>query len=647
MQSKSEYISIVESLFDFAEGASEFDFHGKKVQFSPLDEFRSDQGNYRSRYAILNESILYIASSGTPHSTDINRSVEKVEQLLVNQGLENIHLIYDLRYVENAGLNARRAILKGSKRLRHFWKSRSIVTSKSYRILIKIYRHISKDPLEDMYFSESVEDALHHLLIQQAPTGNGIEHKKIDYSDTEWLMNKSKEELVAMIQNFHKQGKETADKVLEAIGNISWEENFQGFEMEVQESEPHYDLMNALAWLQRDIAEIIEEYKDVNQNLELKVAERIVDFIDKESNLRAILDNSDRITWLMNNRFELIDFNIAFSNEIIKKYGKKPKVNQNILELIDDEREQMLLLDRFESTFKGKPGIYLDQDFIDGEERVLEIKTFPINELGKIKGVSFFVENITSLKDSQFKLIEKNRDLEKVNSELDSFVYRVSHDLRAPLTSILGLIELMKLETDTDRFADYVKLQEKSINKLDMFIKEIINLSRNSRLGVTVSKIDFHELLNEIFEGQSFIKSAETMERIIDIEEDLEFYSDPQRVSIILSNLVSNSLKYANTNQPDPFIKIRIWKDKTDCIIEVADNGIGISETFLPKIFEMFFRATEEASGSGIGLYIVKETVQKLSGKITAKSKVRQGTTFKVVLPNLKRRYEAAPKLDS
>jgi signal transduction histidine kinase len=259
----------------------------------------------------------------------------------------------------------------------------------------------------------------------------------------------------------------------------------------------------------------------------------------------------------------------------------------------------------------------------------MKLKTFPIQETGKIKGVSVFIEDITQLKRSHLKLIEKNRDLQKVNKELDSFVYRVSHDLRAPLTSILGLISLMKIETNPEKVNEYIALQEKSILKLDLFIKEIINLSRNSRLGITVSEIDFEALVKEIYEGQHYASSSDNIRRLVEVESGIHFFTDRQRLSIILHNLISNGLKYVDPHEADPYVKVQVSTADDKCIIEVIDNGIGISEVFLPKIFEMFFRATQDFSGSGLGLYIVRETVEKLKGKITVKSGVRQGSVSK------------------
>ncbi|NJN25399.1 MAG: PAS domain S-box protein [Cyclobacteriaceae bacterium] len=641
----NEIVSL-EELFELHGSIHTIGYHGKQMTVEWWPEYHSDQTLYQSRNALVDGNILIISSYGSPNPYDIRKAADLLEKFHVENQINDVHVIWDVRNLENPGIRVRKGIVECNNRLEKYWKSRYLVISPKYKTLIRIYQFIYQGKVENLFFSQSIEEATNRILSQTPPEAG------IDYSP-DWTVTdrislslKSKEELIDIIEHYKKNHTDSTNKVLEAIGQISWEGKFKKVEIEVDDDDPHFELINAFSLLQQDVAEIIKEYKELNQNLELKVAERIVDFIDKESNLRAILDNSDRVTWLMNNRLEIIDFNAAFSNEVSRRYGKIPRIHQNLLELITNEKVQEEWKARFESALKGKPGIYLEQDNFDNQERVWEIKTFPIREIGKIKGVSVFIEDITQLKNSQFKLIEKNRDLQKVNNELDSFVYRVSHDLRAPLTSILGLISLMKMETDHDKIADYITLQEKSIQKLDLFIKEIINLSRNSRLGITVSRIDFRDLLDEIFEGQHYTKAAERVERICDIEEELQFYTDRQRLSIILNNLISNSLKYSNGNQPEPFVKVKVFMESDQCVIEVSDNGIGISEMYLPKIFEMFFRATQEFSGSGLGLYIVKETVEKLKGKIKVKSKMRQGTCFRVSLPNLKNRYDAAPKLE-
>jgi PAS domain S-box-containing protein len=646
LQTKLKEILTVEDFLENLDEESLIDFNGTSLSAYRLPDFQSRETTYRSKYALLNNQILIISTTGKPSPYDIKSAIEQQISYFKNKGLSNIDLVWNVKSLGQPGIRIRKAMIEGNRKLAPYLKSRYLIVPPNFKTLIRIFKFIYQPKVEHLFFVDTIDEALCAITTGCGNNNSQEVSFKLKWPSKTDLLKMSKEELADMIVDYSQKHEASTNKILEALGHISWGGRFNKVEIIADENDMHFEMVNAFSLLQQDVEEIIREYKELNQNLELKVAERIVDFIDKESNLRSILDNSDRMTWLMNNRFELIDFNTAFINEIKRRYKVNPKINDNVLDFISNEREKSIWQERFDAALEGRAGIYLDQDLIDGDERVYEIKTFPIKEIGKIKGVSVFIEDITQLKHSQLKLIEKNRDLQKVNSELDSFVYRVSHDLRAPLTSILGLIILMKIETNHEKIGEYIGLQEKSILKLDLFIKEIINLSRNSRLGITVSEIDFEGLINEIFESQHYSSSSDNIQRLIEVEDNISFFTDRQRLSIILNNLISNGLKYVNPHEASPFVKVKVSSLEEKCLIEVIDNGIGISETYLPKIFEMFFRATQEFSGSGLGLYIVKETVGKLKGKITVKSKMRQGSVFKVVLPNLKERYEAAPKLE-
>lgn len=238
------------------------------------------------------------------------------------------------------------------------------------------------------------------------------------------------------------------------------------------------------------------------------------------------------------------------------------------------------------------------------------------------------------LAESNQKIHEINERLAKANQELDSFVYRVSHDLRAPITSSLGLSRLSQNTPSIEDVHQYAKLQEESLQKLDNFIKDILNYSRNSRVEVKSEEIDLESLLDSILEENKY--SVDNKIRIIkEIKVDEPFRSDQLRVKIILNNLISNALKFQNKYKEDPYIQMNIKVDINQAIITVTDNGIGIQEEYVDKIFEMFYRATDKGPGSGIGLYILKDCLDKLKGDIAVESEFGEGTTFKVTLPNM------------
>ncbi|MDH4091225.1 MAG: ATP-binding protein [Cyclobacteriaceae bacterium] len=229
---------------------------------------------------------------------------------------------------------------------------------------------------------------------------------------------------------------------------------------------------------------------------------------------------------------------------------------------------------------------------------------------------------------------KQNEALKKVNAELDRFVYSASHDLRSPLASILGLINVAREDTQWDK-QEYLTLIEKSVKKLDSFIGDIIDFSRNARLEIVPEKIDFETFIKDILEDLRYIENYDKISRTVSVNISTDFYTDRKRLRIVLSNVIANAIKH---HLPEPnrdnYFSVTISQDKHLVVIQVTDNGPGISEKYHESIFKMFFRASGRTAGSGLGLYIVKETVNKLGGKITLASRQGEGTTFTISLPS-------------
>lgn len=248
------------------------------------------------------------------------------------------------------------------------------------------------------------------------------------------------------------------------------------------------------------------------------------------------------------------------------------------------------------------------------------------------------IADITKRKLAEESITQKNEELIKINEELDRFVYSASHDLRAPITSLLGLIEVARLEDDILSIKKLLSMQERSLMKLDSFIYDIVSYSRNNRVGIEIEKIDFRSLLDNIYDLLHHMEPGKGIRKEIEIDPDLCFYSDKKRIYVVLNNLISNAIRYSDPTKEDPFIKIQIANSGNGVTLRVIDNGGGIDMEFIPKIFDMFYRASERSGGSGIGLYIVKEVVQKLHGTIEVFSQRYQGSEFIVRLPDMKGR---------
>jgi signal transduction histidine kinase len=212
-------------------------------------------------------------------------------------------------------------------------------------------------------------------------------------------------------------------------------------------------------------------------------------------------------------------------------------------------------------------------------------------------------------------------------------MYSTSHDLRSPISSVLGLIQLAKMTNDTAEIRTYMEMMEERLASLNKFIKDISEYSRNARTEIEKQQVKVHKVIHEIVETLKFYPGAEKMKVSIDVDPQFEIATDRTRLQLILSNLISNSFKYVDPHKESPFIKVSVHMNSTHVHFTVEDNGLGIPEEFLPRIFDMFFQAHEKSEGSGLGLYIVKEAVAKLNGTIGAKSRLEEGSQFEVRLP--------------
>jgi signal transduction histidine kinase len=226
---------------------------------------------------------------------------------------------------------------------------------------------------------------------------------------------------------------------------------------------------------------------------------------------------------------------------------------------------------------------------------------------------------------------ERTLKLLKANQELDRFVYSASHDLSAPLKSILGLIQLTRLENKNDALTNHLEHMQKSVLKLEGVINSLTQFSRNMGHALIHQEIIFDDMIEEVLDELKYPFHADKVKIIKKYKSEDFITSDYLRLKIILSNLISNALKYRNSHTQS-FVEIAFKKEGTKHLIQISDNGIGVSKENQLKVFDMFFRATLQSTGSGLGLYIVKETVEKLGGSISVDSEPGNYTHFTVTL---------------
>ncbi|MBV7532635.1 ATP-binding protein [Chitinophaga sp. sic0106] len=243
------------------------------------------------------------------------------------------------------------------------------------------------------------------------------------------------------------------------------------------------------------------------------------------------------------------------------------------------------------------------------------------------------INNAYEIYSTRRQLKEKIVELEKTNDELNRFIYSTSHDLRSPLMSVLGIINLSRLDNSVTDPNGYLNMVESCVLKLDGFIQKIIEYYRNSRLEIEYEKIDFNNLLNDcitVFQPQNTDIRFQTQ-----VEQEIDFRGDTFRISVILNNLISNAVKYQKPEEAHPMVHLSVKVEPHKATLWIRDNGIGILSEHLNNIFKMFFRSkNNNKPGSGIGLYIVKEALNKIGGTINVESKYGEGTQFEITIPN-------------
>jgi len=213
-------------------------------------------------------------------------------------------------------------------------------------------------------------------------------------------------------------------------------------------------------------------------------------------------------------------------------------------------------------------------------------------------------------------------------------MYKTSHDLRAPLSSVLGLINLAKLDSERERVTDYLEKIEGRVRKLDEFVRSMLSYAKVSRAEVTTSEVDLQELVTSCIRDLEYLDNFKKLEVKIINKVNKFLRTDSMTLRLVFANIISNAFKYYNPAAKS-YLKITIEVTALKATISFVDNGIGIHKEYLNRIFEMFFRATEKSEGSGLGMYIVKQAVDKLGGKIKIDSEYGSGTTIRLMIPNL------------
>ena len=253
-----------------------------------------------------------------------------------------------------------------------------------------------------------------------------------------------------------------------------------------------------------------------------------------------------------------------------------------------------------------------------------------IDKPWNIEQIKNAIQNAGEVFATRRELKEKNLRLKKIQAEMNQFVYALSHGLRGPLMSISGISKLAKMENLDPGISEYFDMIDAATMRLDEFIYKMLDFHRSTKIDNQAEPIEFREIINQLL-AKKFID----IHWEINIEQEEPFFSDSSKLRVILSNLISNAVKFQKEDNEEKKVSIDVNVEKGKAKVVLLDNGIGIDSRFQSEVFNLFQKATQKNVGSGLGLYMVKESVEQLGGSIELNSTLGHGTRISILLPSL------------
>ncbi len=231
-------------------------------------------------------------------------------------------------------------------------------------------------------------------------------------------------------------------------------------------------------------------------------------------------------------------------------------------------------------------------------------------------------------------VIKRTSELKEESERLETFVYKASHDIKGPLKSIMGLTIIGQKDAPDENTKVYFDHILSRTKKLDDLLMDMLMVVRVKRTSIEKESIDFNEMIAAVLSSFENFPGYDRIKIHTEIKKSAEFFSDKNLLYSIFQNLMENAIKYLDVKKDTSFLEIKIDVSKTGAEFWFIDNGLGIRKEFLNKIFDIFFKSSENANSTGLGLFIVKTSIEKLNGTIHVESEVGKGSTFHVHLLN-------------
>ncbi|WKK75011.2 HAMP domain-containing sensor histidine kinase [Marivirga salinae] len=266
------------------------------------------------------------------------------------------------------------------------------------------------------------------------------------------------------------------------------------------------------------------------------------------------------------------------------------------------------------------------------DEIFINATAFPVGHRHSLEeGFIFILEDKTENLNFSEEITKQNLALNQINHELDKFLYSVSHNIRGPIASLEGLLKVIEI-SDVQTVNELKYHLRLNLRLLNSFVSDISNVATNIHTHVNFEKVNLRDVIEQMV---LFVNDIYDLDPKIHFEIPTTYTikTDADRLGIIIKCLLKNCFQYRDTRKEQLEIQIKVTQNEDFHLIEITDNGIGISEKVKPYIFDMFYRGTELSSGNGMGLYNSREILKKLGGTMNIESNQREWTKAKIYLP--------------
>lgn len=327
------------------------------------------------------------------------------------------------------------------------------------------------------------------------------------------------------------------------------------------------------------------------------------------------------------------DFRYLYINNIVALQAKQRKedlIGKTMMEVFphiqDSEMFARLRTCMVERTYAEMENEF---EFNDGTKSWFKLTIQPAPQ-----GILILSRDITDQRKFINLLETQNHRIKKMNSVLDRFLYSVSHEFRTPICNGLGLINLARTSNEEHDKTDILDKLEFTIRNLDDMLQNIGVFSDISRLELNNRETDVREVFEDCVQQARMMGGPTDVQLDIDVKQSAPLFCDRTRLYIVLRNLISNGLKFRDLRKEQQYVQVNFNINAEDVKIEVRDNGRGIKEEYLDKIFDVFYKVSSTSEGSGLGLFMVREIIESMGGKFHVQSRYEAGTTFFLNFPN-------------